>query len=111
MKTERLKQLFTFLEENPNDAFVNYAIATEYVKKGDDDEALKYYLMLLEKHPNYVATYYHLGHLYERRESYPQALSIYESGMKKAEEANDQHSLNELKGAHQLLSLDMEDEW
>ena len=50
----RLDQLFDFLKEDPNDPFILYAIATEYMKS-NIKEAQKYYEKLLIEFPEYVA--------------------------------------------------------
>lgn len=106
MSDTRLKQLFTFLESSPDDAFINFAIAKEYESLGDLDKALKAYLGLTQKQPNYVGTYYHLGKLYEQKEQFNQAFATYKQGMAVAKKAGDQHALSELAGAKLSLGDD-----
>lgn len=45
----RIEQLEIFLKETPNDAFLNYALATEYVSMGDDEKAEFIFRGLLRK--------------------------------------------------------------
>jgi tetratricopeptide (TPR) repeat protein len=92
-----------FLKESPDDAFLNYALATEYVGLGDDDKAEVIFRALLEKHPDYIATYYHLGKLLERKTDKESAILIYEKGIEKAKKIGERHSLSELQSA--LLEL------
>ena len=99
----RLDKLFDFLKSAPNDCFINHAIALEYVKREDDAAALDYFLHNLEFDPNYVATYYHLGKLYERINDPDSAVATYEKGMVVARASSDMHSYNELQGAHEDL--------
>ena len=40
---DRIEQLKAFLVENPDDSFVQHALALEYIKLGDD-AAAKYFL-------------------------------------------------------------------
>lgn len=102
----RIEQLEIFLKETPNDAFLNYALATEYVSMGDDEKAEFIFRDLLEKNPDYVATYYHLGKLLERKQQKNEAMDIYRIGIEKAKSKGEQHSLSELQSA--LLELEYE---
>lgn len=97
-ESKRLNQLLSMMGEKP-DAFILFAIAKEYEKTEDFQNALSYYLRLTQEHPDYVGTYYHLGKLYEKQEEFEKALDIYEKGMNTAKKAGDQHSLSELAAA------------
>ncbi len=102
----RLKQLFAFLDNNPNDTFVLFAIAKEYEKLDDDEKALEYYLKLLEIDVNYVGAYYHLGKWYENQDLVKKAFFTYKEGMAIAKKAGDTHALSELAGAKLALGDD-----
>jgi tetratricopeptide (TPR) repeat protein len=106
MTSDRLQQLLSLLKNNPNDSFVNFAIAKEYENFNDHENALKYYLQLVEQDKMYVGTYYHLGKLYEKMEEPGLAFSTYKDGMKVARELGDQHAYNELAGAKLNLGDD-----
>lgn len=110
MQNQRIEKLLEFLRENPNDSFVRYALATEYVSAGDDETALKYYEDLLKSDPDYVATYYHLGKLMQRRKNEERANILYKAGIAQAKLKNDQHSLAELQTALTNLELGLDDE-
>ncbi|MGE6219111.1 tetratricopeptide repeat protein [Nubsella zeaxanthinifaciens] len=111
MQNQRLSKLFEFLEADPNDSFILYAIATEYNVSNDTSNALKYYLQLTEKHPDYVGTYYHLGKLYEKLQQKEEAIRIYQIGMQAARNKRDMHALSELQGAYNSAAgLDYEDD-
>lgn len=103
MPTERLKQLQHLFEENPNDSFIQFAIAKEHEKLGHHEDALHFYLHLIEKDPHYVGAYYHLGKLYEKLEEAGNAWEVYEKGIEMAREASDHHTLGELMGAKMAL--------
>lgn len=105
MKNLLLNQLLTFYNEDPNDAFNIYALATEY-KKTNVPEALRLYLLLMQNHPNYLATYYHLAKLYEALQDRPSAITTYEKGIACATAQQSHHALKELKNAYQELLYD-----
>ena len=95
--SERLKQLIDFLVDSPNEPFLKYALATEYLKLGLTDDALRYYEELRSNHPSYVGTYYHLGKLYEALDRKRDAIKVYEEGMSAARDKRDMHALSELQ--------------
>ncbi|TAF46388.1 MAG: tetratricopeptide repeat protein [Sphingobacteriales bacterium] len=109
MPINRLEKLLEFATAEPNDAFLKYALATEYLRLNETDKALEYYLNLTKNHPNYVGTYYHLGKLYETLNQKPAALEVYQTGMNVAKNAKDQHALNELMGVFNMLRDEMEE--
>lgn len=103
---DRLDLLKTYLAESPNDSFLIFAIAKEYEKRKELNEALQQYRLLEEKDPNYVGTYYHLGKLLEAKEDFVAAFNTYKQGMKIAKAQGDQHALSELAGAKLNLGDD-----
>ena len=105
----RLSLLENMLAENPQDAFLLFAIAKEHEKESNQEQALAYYLQLRTLDPNYVGLYYHLGKLYERMEEAATAFRTYTEGMAVASRLRDQHAYNELAGAR--LALGDEDDF
>lgn len=101
---DRLQQLTDFLIENPDDPFLKYAIATEHLKLGHTEEALRYYEGLIANHPGYVGTYYHLGKLYEALNRRDDAITVYEKGMHSARAKRDMHALSELQAAYRAAT-------
>jgi len=101
--TERISRLRTFLEQSPDDCFLNHALALEHIKLGQDDEAQRLFERNLSHDPQYVATYYHLGKLLERRGAAAEAAAVYEKGMQQAKAAGDQHAYRELQAAYEDL--------
>ena len=101
--SERIEKLKEFLKANPTDCFLNHALALEYVKLGNDDQARKLFETNLQNDASYVGSYYHLGKLLERVGAQQEAITVYENGMKVAKEAKDMHSYNELQGAYEDL--------
>ncbi len=104
MQSGRLEKLLEFIKNEPNDEFLKYALATEYLRLGDNDKALAYYEDLVNNHPGYVGTYYHLGKLYEMLNRKDDAVKTYETGMKVAREKRDNHSFSELQSVYNQLT-------
>jgi Tfp pilus assembly protein PilF len=96
---ERIEKLKDFLQATPDDSFLQHALALEYIKKGDDNDARILFELILQRDPGYVGSYYHLGKLLERAGDYEFAILTYNKGMEEAKKAGDNHSLNELRGA------------
>ncbi|WP_421939724.1 tetratricopeptide repeat protein [Pedobacter sp.] len=111
MSSTRISKLLAFLESEPNDPFILYALATEYNNTNDKEKAYSFYLQLTDKHPDYVGTYYHLGKLYEKDGEKDKAIGIYQKGMEVARSKRDMHAFSELQGAFNSASgLDYEDD-
>ena len=106
----RLDKLFTFLEAQPNEPFLLFAIAKEYESAGDDANALDFYQKLQATTPQYVGLYYHLGKLFERKNEPQNALETYKIGIEVAQKERDLHALSELKGAKMNLDGDDDDD-
>ena len=96
---ERIEKLKDFLSKNPDDSFLQHALALEYVKRGDDEEAKRVFENLLEKDPGYIGSYYHLAALLERVGDREAAINCYHRGLEKAGTAGDKHAYNELRSA------------
>ena len=100
---DRVEKLKEFLEQNPADSFVQHALALEYIKVGNDEEAKNLFNEILRREPTYIGSYYHLAKLLERTGDNEKAIKIYERGMEEAKKAGDTHSYNELQAAYEDL--------
>lgn len=105
MNSNRINQLLDFLKEDPNDAFTLYALATEY-RKSDTDKALEYYEVLLNDHPDYLATYYHAANLYLDLEDRDKAEKAFVKGIELAKQQNNSLLLRELQNAYNNFLFD-----
>ena len=105
MDNWRIDHLKELLANDPNDEFVLYAIAQEYLKYEYVEEALEYFLKLKEKNPDYVGLYYHLGGLYKDIEEPDKATETYAEGIAIARKLGDQHALSELLNAQTNMEL------
>lgn len=103
--SDRIEKLKSFLQQTPDDCFLNHALALEYIKLGDDAEAAKLFEKNLATDTGYVATYYHYAKLLERTGDEEKAIAIYEQGMEECKKAKDNHSLSELRSAYEELTF------
>jgi tetratricopeptide (TPR) repeat protein len=112
MEISRLDKLLEFIKNEPNDEFLKYALATEYLRLNQADKALTYYEDLVNNHPNYTGTYYHLGKLYEALNRKQDAIDIYEKGMQLTKEKRDNHAFSELQAVYrEAIGYDEDDDY
>ena len=95
----RIDILKGFLNDNPNDSFSRYALALEFVKLGQNDEALREFEAVRRSDPDYVATYYQLGQLYQKLGQKHEAEKTFRTGITVAAKAGDEHTRSELETA------------
>ena len=95
----RIEILKGFLNDNPNDSFSRYALALEYLKLGQNDEALREFETVTKNDPQYVATYYQLGQLYQKLGQKHEAEKTFRTGIAAAAKAGDEHTRSELEAA------------
>lgn len=111
MQRNRLQKLLQFLENEPDDPFLKYALATEYLNSNQPEQALFYYEGLIAHHADYVGTYYHLGKLYEVLGRKNDAIKTYQTGMAVARKTKDMHTLSELQAVYNsAMGMDYEDD-
>lgn len=108
MKQERLNLLIEFYNEDPTDPFNVYALAMEYLNE-DMMKAKGYLDELLEKHENYLPTYYHAAALYAEIGQSENAKLTYQKGLELAKNQKNTKTLLELQRAYQMFLDDEED--
>ena len=107
MNSPRLEKLLDFLKSDENDCFTLYAIALEYLNS-DKNQAKIYFEKLLEKHPNYVPTYYKAAELYIDLGDEKKVKATFEKGIKTAQEQQEYKTQNELNVAYNNYLLDLD---
>ena len=78
---DRLAALLDFHRDDPDDPFTRFALAQEFLKRGDAERAQAFFEGLVRDHPGYVGTYYHLGKLYETLGQDERAAATYRAGV------------------------------
>ena len=102
---DRISKLNEFLKTNPKDSFVQHALALEYIKLGNDEQAKGLFEEILNREPGYIGSYYHLAKLLERINNTDEAIKVYEKGMEEAKKAGDNHAFGELRGGYEELTF------
>jgi Tfp pilus assembly protein PilF len=105
-QVERMQKIRDFLRENPDDSFLNHALALEHIKLGEDAAARPLFEKIVRIDPGYIGSYYHLGRIYEREEKFNQAKDIYARGIEEAKKVSDWLTVNELRSALDALEFD-----
>lgn len=92
------------LVKEPNDVFLNYALALEHIATGNLAEAEEQFLKTLSIQPDYLPCYYQLGQLYEKYGgNINNALDYYKKGVELAQKQGNKKALGELNEAIWLL--------
>jgi Tfp pilus assembly protein PilF len=102
----RIEILTGFLKQDPNDSFSRYALALEYVKAGQPDDARREFETVLANDPGYVATYFQLAGFYRTLGLKHEAEKTYRAGIVVAAKAGDAHTQSELEGALESLLME-----
>jgi len=102
---ERIKKIKEMLGRGPGDSFLQHALALEYIKLGNDEEARLLFEEILNREPGYIGSYYHLAKLLERNDKADEAIRVYKKGMEEAKKAGDNHALGELRSAWEELTF------
>jgi Tfp pilus assembly protein PilF len=94
-----MDMLKEFLRENANDSFSRYALALEYLKLNQVDDARREFETVRDNDPDYLATYYQLGQLYSRLGLRHEAEKTFRTGITVAAKQGDAHTQSELESA------------
>ena len=102
----RIKQLEDFLQKEPDDSFLNYALAIEYIGINEKSKAKDIFENIIKRDPDYTATYYHLGKLFQEEKNVDRAEEIYQEGIRLTRMRKEQHKLAELQTALNNMLFD-----
>lgn len=108
MSTTRLNQLFELNKQDPDDEFITYGIALEYIKMNNFEKAQSFLEALQKRVPNYVPTYYQLAKVYEQLKRYEDALVTYQKGIPVAQTGGDLKAVSELRREMEFLEDDLD---
>ncbi|MBI1389484.1 MAG: tetratricopeptide repeat protein [bacterium] len=93
----RLDQLKEMLEQDPDDAFVRYALALEYRKAGLIEEAADQFEQTIGRHAEYVPAYFMLGQMLADEGRTADAAQRLREGIAMAHRAGDSHAQAEMQ--------------
>ena len=94
----RKQQIEEMLAQDPNDPFLRYGLAMEYVSAGDDAAAAKCLQELIAVAPDYVAAHQQLGQSLVRQGRTDEARQAWHQGVEAAQKAGDPHARDEMQG-------------
>ncbi len=95
----RLELLKRYLQEDPSDSFLRYALALEFIALNDHLMAYEQLTKLLFDDPDYLAAYYMAGKTAEAIQKNDAAKNWYAKGIEVAKMQKDLHTMNELSAA------------
>lgn len=105
MENTRIQKLETYLLQQPNDSFLQHALALEYTAQNKITDAINLFETLLKRNPNYVGSYYHLAKLYELVNNEALTIATYQKGIEIATQLNERHLLGELRSAYEEYTM------
>ncbi len=105
MSNTRLEKLLEFQRQQPDDLFLKYALAMEYLGIKNMARAFLLFNEVIEKDVHYVAAYYQLGKILEHKGEETAAIRMFEIGLAEAKLKKDFKTVNEFKTAIEELSF------
>ncbi len=90
------KQLEQLLESDPDDVFLQYAVAKACVSEGDVETGLSRFQAVIDSHPEYVAAYFQKGQALVERGRIAEARDILQLGIAAARKTGDRHAESEM---------------
>ncbi len=103
MPLSRLEQLEEMLKAEPNDSFLNYALALECAKANNISKAIELIEAIIARDESYLGAYYQLGKYYEEMQQPEKAISIYNKGVSIAKQQRNNKAAGELNEALWML--------
>ncbi|WP_375583136.1 tetratricopeptide repeat protein [Cyclobacterium xiamenense] len=98
-KDDRVRELLSYMEEEPENPFNIYALALEYQNQ-DKEKASFYFNKLLREHKSYLPCYYHAAQLFAELGQSTQAESTFLEGIQLAKKQKNAHAQRELENAY-----------
>lgn len=102
-KLPRKELIFDMLLKEPNDVFLNYALAMEHLSAEEFKEAESQLKKVLLINPSYLPCFYQLGQVNEKLGNNDIALTYYKQGVELAKSQNNTKALGELNEAIWML--------
>lgn len=99
----RKDMLLEMLVKEPNDVFLNYALAQEYIGVEDYINAELQLLKTMELDLNYLPCYYQIGQVCEKLNKTNEAITYYKQGIDLAKTQGNKKAMGELNEALWML--------
>ncbi|MBI5724767.1 MAG: tetratricopeptide repeat protein [Planctomycetes bacterium] len=88
---DRIATILRMLEKTPDDVFLHYSLAMEYVGAGRCDEAAGEFRKCAELDEKYLPAYVELGKAMRTAGKFDEARAAFDQAMKIAQEKRDRH--------------------
>jgi len=98
MPLSRLEKLQGMLQDSPDDVFLNYALAMEFVSAARTDDALTAFRRVLTFDPQHSAAWFQQAQLLASIGQFGEARACAASGVAAAKAQGDQHAAEEIGG-------------
>lgn len=99
----RRQRIEKMLENSPDDPFLLYGLALEYVREGDPEEGVRRLLALTEKDPDYHSAYFQAAQILSQQGDAERARECATAGIAAARRTGHEHAAGEMEGF--LLTL------
>lgn len=103
MATDRIEKLRRMLDVEPQDTFCLYALAQEYAKLGQQDEAISFFDRVIAVEPGNGYAYFHKARSLESLGRKGEAREVLKRGLAVASAGKDRKAANELEEYLQSL--------
>ncbi len=99
----RKQQIEEMLADDPNDPFLHYTLALEYMSEGADEEAARRLCELSALAPDYIPAYLQAGQALIRLGRKEDAATAFRAGIVAARKQGDQHAAEKMQGFLEAL--------
>ncbi|MFO0948235.1 MAG: tetratricopeptide repeat protein [Planctomycetota bacterium] len=96
-KPDRKAQIESLLAQSPNDTFLLYGLAMEYLKEGNAAEGIARLKHVADVNPNYPAAYFQLGQILSQQGETDEARDWLTRGVTVAQKIGDHHAAGEME--------------
>jgi tetratricopeptide (TPR) repeat protein len=99
----RIEMIYDMLQQEPQDVFLNYAMAMEHLSNADLIKAEDQFHKTLELNKEYLPCYYQIGQLKEKLNDPETAITYYKQGIELARQQGNTKAMGELNEALWML--------
>ena len=98
-----LAQIQKLLDQEPNDPFMLYAMATYHAQKDNHQEAVEFYERTIKADADYCYAYFHMARSLEALNRVEEAKIVLDHGLEAAQHTNDAKGISEIKSYRTML--------
>ncbi len=107
MNQNRIQQLLALLQEDPDDAFLNYALGLEYLAENNLHQAQQFFEKSLSLNPHYIPAYYQLGILFYNLNQSEKSLHYLKKGLRIAKQKQQLKDITEFQSTITNIENDL----